>query len=283
MDLLKQRMKGNGFAFAIVVLLLLFLSLQGQLNQLHAAEAESKQKTSTAYPTTPEGVVRAFVEANLGDVPISVEEMRSCTQVFHVHNNQYFPDDDDLKANLKTRVIDVNKPWGEAWIEIHIATGYEIKEVKKSKNKATVKVLYKRLGWLWEWPVRMKKCRSSQSAEDKQKTDTTHSLIESAAKIVYKQKGLMQDEKGCKFLHITNDTREEIYELAKPGRFWRVTNSYEPHISISSAIKLLKCLIQKPDPRVKKDYASEDQKIEVQKDIETLEKYLKNADKGGER
>ncbi len=274
MNTLKQMTKNNRLAFAVVaVLLLLFVSLQGQITQLYAADAQPTQKEVAAYPATPEGVVEAFVRAGLRDVLISVEEMRLCDEILQ-GQSKYFPDKEDEKINRKTRVMDASEPWGHSLDKFHIAAGYEIKEVRKGKNKASVKVLYKRLGWIWHMPMHIKECRS-RTAKDKHEKET---LLETAIKLNYKKKGWVWDKEGCQFLHITNDTLEVTYDLAKPGMVWRIIYSYEPNISVNSAIKVLKCLIIEK-PKVVRTYPSEKQEIEIKEAIETLEKHLKNDSK----
>jgi len=194
--------------------------------------------------------------------------------------NKYLPDDEDLKFNRKTRAIDLSKyqhvGWGIFLGKYHITIGYEIKETKMGKNKATVKVRYKRLGWIWDTPVHIKECRSLQTTKDKQEADN---LLEAAKKLAYKQKGWVWDAKGCQFLHITNDTDEVTYHLAKPGKFWRVTDPYEPHISVSSGIRQLE-EIKRYDTPKRKTNPSEKQKIEIEKAIKILENHLKDENKG---
>ena len=54
--------KNNRLAFTVVaVLLLLFVSLQGQSNQLYAADNTQSVQKETAYPATPEGVIKVFL------------------------------------------------------------------------------------------------------------------------------------------------------------------------------------------------------------------------------
>ena len=57
-----------------------------------------KEDPLTDYPDTPEGVVKAFITEALGEAPINLEEMRSCTDVV-LQQHKYFPDTRD-HANL---------------------------------------------------------------------------------------------------------------------------------------------------------------------------------------
>jgi hypothetical protein len=264
MEWLKR--KGNkGLLFSIAVLLLFFLALQGQWSQLYAADNTQSTQEETAYPATPEGVVEAFVKTYLeaNDYPDSAV------------TRKYFPNDDDIKANRKTRVIDLNKEWGEASNRTHIATGYEIKEVKKSNRKATVKVLYRRLGWTWSTPIFISECRASHTTKDKEKeTGRGYRILETAEKIVYEKKGWIWDKEDCEFLYISNDMHEVIYHLAKPGKFWRIISTFELHVSVSTKIKGLYRLKNSDDPRG--THPSEKQKLEISEAIKFLEKYLKD-------
>jgi len=264
MNWLKQRVKSNSFSFIIVVLLLLFVSLQGQLNQLYAADAQPTQKEETAYPATPEGVVEVFVKTYLDadDYPdLNV-------------TNKYFPNADDIKSIRKTRIIDLGKEWGEASICTHIATGYEIKDVKKSNNKAAVKVLYKRLGWTWNHHSYISECRDSHTTKDIEKeTDVGYRILETVKKTAHKKKGCVWDKEDCKYFHITDDTQEVIYHLAKPDKFWRIVSTYEPYVSVSSKIKGLYRLKKSDGSRGTP--LSEKQKAEIGEAIKTLEQYLK--------
>lgn len=195
-----------------------------------------------------------------------------------VVTNKYFPNDEDIKANRKTRVIDLSKEWGYASPPTHIVTGYEIKEVKKSKNKSTVKVLYKRLGWTWQTPIFVSECRALRTMKDKDKeTDTGFRILETAKKTVATKKGQAWDKEDCKFLHITNDTQEVTYHLAKAGKFWKIISLNELYVSLSSEIKGLYRLKESDNPRGTSP--SEKQKTEIREAIKTLENYLKNENK----
>ncbi|MDP2861329.1 MAG: hypothetical protein Q8N95_00890 [Desulfobacterales bacterium] len=225
-------------SFALVLLFLLLLSLQLTVIQISTAYAKTLQKSSEAYPDTPERVVIAFIETGFSSE--ANEEL-----------NKYFPNNDDIKSIRKTRIIDLSKEWGYASDRTHIATGYEIKEVKKDNNKASVIITYKRLGWKWQRPIDIKECRESRFTKDKE---------------------------GCKILHITNDIQEVTYRLAKPGKFWRIINVYEPRVSVDIAIKELNRLKgidwTNDDPRG--PGPSDKQKTEIEEAINHLEKYLIN-------
>lgn len=265
---LKEIIKNNIrlLSFALVLLFLLLLSLQLTVIQISTAYAETLQKSSEAYPDTPEGVVIAFIETGFSSE--ANEEL-----------NKYFPNNDDIKSIRKNRIIDLSKEWGYASDRTHIAIGYEIKEVKKDNNKASVIITYKRLGWKWQRPIDIKECRESRFTKDKAKEiDAEYHILEKTTKIVRKKKGWLWDKEGCKFLHITNDIQEVTYHLAKPGKFWRIINVYEPRVSVDIAIKELNRLKgidwTNDDPRG--PGPSEKQKTEIEEAINHLEKYLIN-------
>jgi hypothetical protein len=217
----------------------------------------------TAYPDKPQNVVKAFIEAGLRSNK-STEEMRLCDEVLEAQN-RYFPDHNDEKQNLKTRVLNLGEPWGHCLNKYHIVTGYEIKAAKVSGNKAAIEVTYKRLGWIWFSPQYLKECNDQHNKI----TDATGN------KLVPMNSARKKKDKGeCKFLHITEDTNKVLYHLAKPGRFWRITDCCEPHVSVESAIKILECQITERKS-VSKTYPSEEQKRMIRRDIEDLKNVTK--------
>jgi ankyrin repeat protein len=234
------------------------------------AGTDSRPKS---YPVSPAGVVEAFVKSALRDLPVTVEEMRSCADIFAVQS-KYLPKQEDIRYNRKTLVMAPSERWGPSWSRLHIAKDFEIKEVQEDANRATVKVLYKRLGWVWNIPIEITECRSSAAAKDRQEA-RPRGLLEAVIKHDGKQKGWVWDKDGCRFLHITNDTQEVTYSLAKPGKFWRIIHSYEPSISVSSAIKFLECLMR-TQPGVSSTYPSDEQAIQIKQDIRMLERHLSN-------
>ncbi len=248
-----------------VLLVLALLPSVGMVGA--AADVNQREQQSSPYPSAPEGVVEAFAEAALGDVSITNEKMRLCDEILRVQY-KYLPNREDEEANRKAHVIDLAEPWGPLLDRYHIPRGFEITEVKKRKNRATVKVLYRRLGWIWVYPLYVEACRSG-STKDKHGPNTPGSL-DVAIKIPIKLKGSVRENEGCRFLHVTNDSQVVSYDLAKPGRFWRIISGYEPHISVSSAIKLLECTVRKV-PGVVRSYPSRYQEIEITKDISLLE------------
>jgi len=270
MNALKKWSKKSRLSFIIfAVFLSLFLFLQGQICQSHAASARPAQKEIETYPATPEGVVEAYVRLYLvdaGDYPDQAV------------TRKYYPNADDIEANRKTRVIDLDKEWGEISDHTHIATGYEIKEVRKSDRKAEVKVLYKRLGWTWSTPIYISECRDSRTIKDMEKeSDAGFHILETAQKLADKKKDKVWDAEKCKFLHITNDTQEEIYHLARPGEFWRIVSLDEKYVSINAKIKGLYRLEKSDHPR--STNPSEKQKEEIREAIRLLKKYLNNENK----
>ena len=121
---------------------------------------DSSENGIQLYPSTPEEVVQAFAEAALAATPITCDEMRSCSDKLQIQDHEilrvqyaYLPNHEDLDANRKNRAINLGQPWGPYWGKWDIVTGFEIKEVKKSDRSATVKVVYRRVGW-------MKRCTS---------------------------------------------------------------------------------------------------------------------------
>lgn len=248
-----------------VLLVLALLPCVGMVGA--AADVNQREEDSSSYPSTPEGVVEAFVKAALGDVSITNEKMRLCDEILRVQY-KYLPNREDEEANHKAHVIDLGEPWGPLLDKYHGTLGFEINDVKKNKNRATVKVLYRRLGWIWIYPLNNKECRSL-STKDEHEPKLPGSL-DVTIEIPNKQKGSVRDNGGCRFLHITHDSQEVSYDLAKPGKFWRIISSYEPHISVSSAIKLLECTVRKV-PGVVRSYPSKEQELEIRKDISLLE------------
>ncbi|MFA5385772.1 MAG: hypothetical protein WC364_14145, partial [Eubacteriales bacterium] len=158
MNALKKWSKSHKFSFIVfAVFLSLFLFLSGQICQSQAAGKAYQTKEENEYPTTPEGVVEAYLRLYLdaNDYPDPAV------------TRKYYPNDDDIEANRKTRVIDLGKEWGDASDHAHIVTSYEIKEVRNTDRKAEVKVLYKRLGWTWSTPIYISECRDSRTMKDK--------------------------------------------------------------------------------------------------------------------
>jgi hypothetical protein len=224
--------KNHRFAFAVVaVLLLLFVSLQGQISQLYAAEADLKQKTATAYPETPEGVVEAFVKVCLEDVILPKEELLGYYVNQDYEKSKYFIEETP------------------GWDCFDVGTGYEIKEVKKGKKKASVKVLYKRLGRLCDdYYIRGTKKPRTRAKEQ---------------------------EEYNHLLYMTNDTEEVRYSLVREKDVWLIKSEYYPtYISVNGAIKRLEYRMTKYHGTVKTE-PSEMEKEEIKRIIKLLEDYLK--------
>lgn len=236
----------------IFLIMLCFISVD-------IAFAEPPEKKQATYPETPIKVVEAFIETGLRDA--TNEEKMSLCDEFLRPQYKYLPDEEDKKSNSKTHVLDLAEPWGPCINKYHIVTGFETKEEKRDKNKTVIKVIYKRLGWIWDTPKNINKCYAS--------VNNTNVFEKNIPDQSNKKKGWVWDKDGCKFLYITNDTHAVSYHLAKPGKLWRITDCYEPHISVNAAIKLLECEIRKR-PSVSTTYPSAEQTIEIKKDIETL-------------
>ncbi len=122
-------------------------------------------------------------------------------------------------------------------------------------------VVYKRLGWIWDYPVSIKECRKLSSAKFQHETN---------------EQRRRWDNESCRFLHITSDMQEVSYDLSKPGKFWRITGSYEPYVSVSSAIKVLQWQIRESPSGTSRVEASGPQKIEMSEDIKMLQKHLRD-------
>jgi hypothetical protein len=222
----------------LIIWVLLILSF-GRMGT--TSELIQSQTNSSIYPPTPEAVVEAFVNAALTDSAITDDRMRICSEMLHVQY-KYLPTFDDAKVLSETHITDPGEPWGPLLDRFHIAQGFQIKEIAKSQDRATVTVVYKRLGWISVYPLAFEKCRALNG----------------------------KNKNGqCRFLHITNDLQEAKYELARLAGFWKIINSYEPYISKDSAIKLLRCLIR-IEPDVVKTYPSDKQKIEILQDLHSL-------------
>ena len=86
-------------------------------------------------------------------------------------------------------------------------------------------------------------------------------------KVLYRRLGRLLSDSY--HLQITNDTQEVTYSLAKPGKFWRISDLCEPYISVSSAIKLLECEMRER-PEVSGAKPSEKQKLGIKQDIKIL-------------
>jgi hypothetical protein len=227
------------------------------------------QKDSRPYPSTPEGVLHAFINAALGDVPITPQEMRLDFDILSVQN-PYFFGGEDVEANEKIQIVDDDERSEFSLGKYNIMTGFEIKEVKKEGKVAAVKILYKRLGWVWDHPVHIRECRNLQPAK-KEEQLKAHHLSSEQIRTYGQQKRSQWDEEGCRFLRITNDTQEVNYGLAKPGRFWRIIGSYEPYVSVSSAIKILQWEITEVAQGVSRVEPSERQKAQLGQDISVLQ------------
>lgn len=228
-------------------------------------------ETCPPYPDNPKEVVQHFINTALRDLPITAEEM---TLGFEILSPQawYLPKGVEhntlRKSSPKGRFVVV----GPNPIRLHIATGFEIEGASCHKNRATVKVVYRRLGWISDLPVNVAACRSRSSMKDPryQKPST---LVKAVVKIGTERQGWVWDKEGCRILHITNDFEEVSYHLARPGKFWRVVGSYEPHISVGSATKMLKCwLIARPD--VSRSMPSDEQRTEIAEHVRILEEHL---------
>ena len=148
-------------------LFLMFFILYSSLcivPNIYAATLNEKQ---SSYPDTPEKVVKAFIEAGLKST-ITVSEMGLCNEILRAQE-KYFPNEKDVKEISKTHVIDPNTFWGPLLDKYHVVTGFEIKEVKQTKNKASIKVVYNRLGWIWNTPKYIKKCYTASLKESDNK------------------------------------------------------------------------------------------------------------------
>jgi len=212
---------------------------------------------ASVYPHKPQDVVKAFIEAGLKSTIIT-KEMRLCDEVLNAQY-KYFPDEMDRKIDIKTRVL--SGPWGHCLNKYHIVTGYEIKEGRVFGNKAAIKVTYNRLGWIWFTPTHLKKCK------DRHEIITGTTINTLAPTSIEKM-----EKDDCKFVRITKDTSTVIYHLAKPGRFWRIIDCCEPHVSVESAIKILECEITEIKG-ISKQYPSEEQKAVIRTSIEEFKKY----------
>jgi hypothetical protein len=252
-------------------LFLIFFILYSSLCVIPNVYAATLEEKQSSYPGTPEKVVTAFIEAGLKST-ITVSEMGLCNEIIK-GQRKYFPDEKDVKVFSKTHLIDLSEPWGPFGGKYHVVTGFKIKEIKKRKSKATIKVMYKRLGWIWDAPMFIKKC-FTVSIKESESIDASNPVPHNEQEKIDNDKKIwIWDKNECRFLFITNDTHEVTYHLAKPGQLWRITDGYEPHVSIDSAIKALKCMITER-PLVSTLYPSANQQIEIKKDIEILKKHL---------
>jgi hypothetical protein len=114
--------------------------------------------------------------------------------------------------------------------------------------------------------------------KDKEKeSDAGFRILETAKKTADMKKDKVWDTEKCKFLHITNDTQEVIYHLAKPKEFWRIVSLNELYVSVNAKIKGLYRLEKSDHPKSTKP--SEKQKKEIREAIKVLEKYSNNENK----
>lgn len=231
-----------------------------------AKEDDPAERDSDTYPDSPEGVVKAFINEALEDGPVTVEEMGLCYEILLVQN-RYFINERDLLSDTSD---DLQPSTRYNLSTYNITDGFEISEVKQDGNRATVKVAYRRLGWISVEPIHITECRSKRPPDGKQEMKPS-GLLEAMIKTADEQK--VWGKERCRFLHITNDTPEVTYNLARPGKTWRIIDSYDPYISVSSAIKLLQCTMRHR-PNVSTTYPSKAQVIEITQDIGMLEQHL---------
>ena len=213
------------------------------------AGGSPEQGSVSYYPSTPEGVVEAFVKEAMNGVPITVEEMRSSDDIYLVQE-KYF-------IRLREGQDQKDSRFPMMCPTFVIATGYAIKKVSVGKDEATVTVVYNELGFIWDTPVRY--CLQPEILPERPRE---------------LKKGRFESRRdSSKFLNITNDTEEVTYELAKPDGVWRLINEYFPRISVSSAISLLEYKL-KEAPREGERCPSPEQKQMMKQDIKTLEQYM---------
>ena len=182
---------------SLAIILISVFTICSALGQT-AACTDRADNSSSVYPRTPRGAVEAFIKAALGNVPITVEQMRLCGEVVDVQR-KYFPDDEDVKPNHKTHVMDLGKNWGPNHIRYHVATGFEIAGVAEHGNTAEVRVLYRRFGWITKDPMYVTECRSTHLLKDKQNTNAS-GLVEAMTKLQAEQRDWVWDKKGLPFL-----------------------------------------------------------------------------------
>jgi len=208
--------------------------------QIPTISAESKDKTS--YPTTPRGVVEAFIKASLIDVTLPVEKLG-------VHS---------IPSDERYKYLTANRPDAYSWDCLDIGIDHEIKEIKKDRNKVRAKVLYKRLGRLCD----------TFYISGKNKT------VLSTAKKIKKDEKMKEDYKHL--LYLTNDTQEVNYLLIKKNNIWKIDSLWMPtYISVSAAIKQLEFRLHEY-PHIRKVLPTEEEKKEIKEAIIVLEKYQIN-------
>jgi hypothetical protein len=124
---LKGKAKNRNLLFVITIMLLLFVSLQGQLNQLYAADNTQSAQKETAYPTTPEEVVEAFIKANYSEEAIKKYWLD-------------ITDDNALKKYKKNYGIYFDcKEWAGHLVTNSIYDSFTIKRNKKYRFETDVK------------------------------------------------------------------------------------------------------------------------------------------------
>ncbi len=179
-------------------------------------------KANTVYPKSAAAVVEAFLRAALRGVSITAEDLQPCTEVLDVQS-PYLPIADDIVANCKRRVFQISMPMGPKESRFNIITGFTVRNVRITGKLANVTVVLRRVGWINQ--------EGLQSA-----------LFGSH------HPGRILDEKLSRILHITNDQKVLSIDLAKPAGFWRIIGLYEPQISVSSAVKILRCYLKHERP-----------------------------------
>lgn len=125
MNTLKQKAKNNRVTFTVVtILLLLFVSLQGQLRQSYAADKTKAPQKETAYPATPEGVVRAYVN----------EDIRGCGH-------------GPITPSVDVLLQYVSGDLGPGCFDnVEVVSSYKITDVKQNTKSAKVTVKYNIIG-----------------------------------------------------------------------------------------------------------------------------------------
>ena len=197
--------------------------VQRLLNRMHGKPS--------SYPDSPSGVVEAFLKESLGETPKTIGEMTPRRNVLDSAN--YFLM--SWERQLYPRITAPDPGCGLSDIErsmLHIATGFEITDVVTENNRAKVKVLFRRFGFI-----------------DKRAFTDEYSRL----------------------LQITKDQPEITYFLAKPAASWRIVGRNEEYVSISSAIKVLRCNVEPADSAAG-SHLSMDQRKEIDESLIILEK-----------
>lgn len=205
-----------------------------------AAGGNPEEQSGAGYPRNPRGVVEAFVQTSLADAVMPAEKVKPIPNPNQERYRYYMTD----------------APGAFSWDCFDVGTGYEIKEVKQTNNKGTVKVTFRRLG------------RLCPTYFIKGKRGTP--LV--AAREIAKER--LKKEEYNHLLFLTDDTQELTYSLKKDKGLWKIESLANPtYISVGAAINELNSQMTNY-PGVRKMTPSEEEKSEIKRVIKILEGHL---------